>query len=130
MKGKLVNKYNRISKSTGNVVRTYVYEVTSFTPDELAEYQLTQGINYRESEESGNPLYFTSTFEGNYVDIVKAKSKDRTTGLMTDVYRPISSEDFELKRSMLTAANRQATTPVVTAKPAAAAKIDVNDAEF
>lgn len=130
MKATLVNKYNRISKTTGKVVRTYVYEVVSATADELTEYEITQGVNYRVSEDSGNPLFFTSQFEGNQVELMKGKSKDRITGILTDVYRPLSSEEFELKRDIMQK-SLGSTNPVASVvNKAKAETIDVSGAEF
>jgi hypothetical protein len=100
MKAGLINKYNK------NGVRIYVYKVTAATTDELVDYELTQGMNYR-TDEDGSPLYFTSNFEGNVVDLVKSKTKDRVTGQLVDAYRPLSSEVFELQRSIITASMRQ-----------------------
>lgn len=107
MKAVLVNKYNKVA-SSGNVVRMYVYKVTTATTDELLDYELTQGVNYR-TDEDGSPLYFTTNFEGNAVDLVKSKTKDRVSGQLTDAYRPLSSEVFELQRSIITTALRQPT---------------------
>lgn len=126
MKASLVNKYNTVSKTTGNLVRMYVYQINSATADEIAEFQLIQGINYR--EEDGIPLFFTTSFEGNYVDLVKGKRKDPATGVLTEAFRAISSEDFELKRSILTAPARTATMPVVN--KAAASKIEITNPDF
>ena len=122
------NKYNKLSKN-GNVVRTYVYKVVSATADELADYQATQNVNYREDED-GSPLFYTINFEGNVVDIVKGKTKDQVTGVLTDVYRALSSEDFELKRSILTAPSpvmsiKSAVTVTKTAEP-----IDVDNIDY
>jgi hypothetical protein len=127
MKAKLVNKYNKVSETTGSIVRVYVYSVISATADELADYQATQTA-YKEDED-GNPLYFTTTFEGNLVDIVKGKTKDRLTGSLVDTWRPLSSEDFELKRSIMTASTRTASVaPAVVKKTAAPIAID--DVEY
>jgi len=112
MKANLVNKYNKVA-SSGNVVRMYVYKVTSATTDELLDYELTQGVNYR-TDEDGSPLYFTTNFEGNVVDLVKSKTKDRVSGQLTDAYRPLSSEVFELQRSIITTAMRQPTVRPVS----------------
>jgi len=112
MKAGLVNKYNKVA-SSGNLVRMYVYKVTSATNDELLDYELTQGVNYR-TDEDGSPLYFTTNFEGNVVDLVKSKTKDRVSGQLTDAYRPLSSEVFELQRSIITTAMRQPTVRPVS----------------
>lgn len=126
MKATLVNKYNTVSKTTGNLVRMYVYQINSATADEIAEFQLIQGINYR--EEDGVPLFFTTSFEGNYVDLVKGKRKDPATGVLTEAFRAISSEDFELKRSILTAPARTATVPVINR--ATAGKVEITNPDF
>jgi hypothetical protein len=113
MKGKLINKYNTVSESTGRSIRVYTYKVHSYSADELAEFQLTQGANYRSEEGTGEPLFFTTNFEGNNVEIVRSKSYDPQTGQLVDAFKSIGSEDFELKRSMLEGDRRAAesTTP-------------------
>lgn len=126
MKAQLVNKYNKVA-STGNVVRIYVYKVTAATADELLDYEVTQGVNFR-VDEDGSPLYFTSNFEGNVVDLVKSKTKDRLTGQLTDAYRPLSSEVFELQRSIITSAMR--TPSISVASKASVASIDTAAAEI
>lgn len=126
MKAGLVNKYNKVA-SSGNVVRMYVYKVTAATTDELLDYELTQGVNYR-TDEDGSPLYFTTNFEGNVVDLVKSKTKDRVSGVLTDAYRPLSSEVFELQRSIITTAMRQPT--VSTVSKASIASIDTAAADI
>lgn len=100
MKAKLINKYDKVTK-VGTVARIYVYKVVAATADELTDFQLSQGVNYKEDED-GSPLFFTTNFEGNHVDLVKGKTKDRTSGMLVDVYRAMSGEDFELKRSIYT----------------------------
>jgi hypothetical protein len=126
MKAVLINKYNKVA-SSGNVVRMYVYKVTAANTDELLDYELTQGVNYR-TDEDGSPLYFTTNFEGNAVDLVKSKTKDRVTGQLTDAYRPLSSEVFELQRSIITSAMRQPT--VSTVSKASIASIDTAAADI
>ncbi len=124
MKANLINKYNTVSKKTGQLVRVFVYKVVSATSDELADFEITQGVNYR-IDEDGSPLFFTSNFEGNTVDLLKSKVRNRETGQLEEAYRVLSTEDFELKRSVITAS---VTAPVVRVAPkAAATKIDVSD---
>ena len=131
MKAVNVNKYNKISKTTGNLIRVYVYKITQATAAELADYQLTQGINYKTDAEDGSPLFFTQAFEGNVIDLVKAKVKDRTTGTLVDAYRPMCSEDFELKRSTYANIARQSIAiPSVAAISTNSAKIDVDNTNF
>jgi hypothetical protein len=128
MKATLINKYNKLA-STGNIVRMYVYKVIAGTADEVADFQSTQGVNYREDED-GSPLYFTTNFEGNVVDLVKSKAKDRETGDLIDAWRPLSSEDFELKRSIITASSRVATPATAVTVKKVAAPIVVDDVEY
>ena len=128
MRAQLINKYNKVSQA-GNVVRMYVYKVVAGTADEVADFQATQGDNYREDED-GSPLYFTTTFEGNVVDIVKGKTKDRLTGVLVDVYRPLSSEDFELKRSIMTPRPVASTIATGITTKKAAESINIDDVEY
>lgn len=107
MKGKLINKYGTISEKTGKPVRVYVYKVHSYTADELADYQLVLGKSYRNEEGTGEPLFYTPVFEGNNIEIVKSKGYDET-GKLVDAYKPLGSEDFELKRSMIDSERRAA----------------------
>jgi hypothetical protein len=100
MRANLINKYDKVTK-LGTVARIYVYKVVTATDTELIDFELSQGVNYKVDEE-GSPLFFTTNFEGNFVDLVKGKTKDRTSGMLVDAYRPMSSEDFELKRSIYT----------------------------
>jgi len=112
MKASLINKYNKVSEK-GNLVRIYVYKITSGTADEVEDFENVQGINYR-VDEDGSPLFFTSNFEGNHVDLVKSKSKDKLTNTYSDVYRAMSSEIFELQRSMMTTPSSTILQRVVT----------------
>jgi len=100
MRANLINKYDKVTK-LGTVARIYVYKVVTATDAELTDFELSQGVNYKIDEE-GSPLFFTTNFEGNAVDLVKGKTKDRTSGMLVDAYRSMSSEDFELKRSIYT----------------------------
>ena len=100
MKAQLINKYDKVTK-VGTVARIYVYKVVNATDAELTDFQLSQGVNYKEDED-GSPLFFTTNFECNFVDLVKGKTKDRTSGMLVDTYRAMSGEDFELKRSIYT----------------------------
>lgn len=100
MKASLINKYNKVSQAD-NLVRIYVYKITSGTADEVEDFKDVQGINYR-VDENGSPLFFTSSFEGNYVDLVKSKAKNKLTNTYSNVYRAMSSEMFELQRNMMT----------------------------
>jgi len=112
MKASLINKYNKVSEK-GNLVRIYVYKITSGTADEVEDFENVQGINYR-VDEDGSPLFFTSNFEGNRVDLVRSKSKDKLTNTYSDVYRAMSSEIFELQRSMMTTPSSTILQRVVT----------------
>ena len=124
MKATLINKYNTVSKTSGNLVRVFVYKVVSATADELADFEITQGVNYR-VDEDGLPLFFASNFEGNNVDLLKSKVRNRNTGMLEEAYRVLSTEEFELKRSVITAS---VSAPVVRVAPkAAASKIEVAD---
>lgn len=131
MKGKLINKYSKVSESTGKSIRVYTYKVHSYTADELADFQLTQGANYRQEEGTGEPLFFTTNFEGNNVEIVKSRGYEAETGRLVDVFKAIGSEDFELKRSMLESDRRAAdvsASPRIT--PNRRVVVDHNDAAF
>lgn len=136
MKANLINKYYKRDKVTGQFavnsvgqrIKVYVYEITSATGAELTDYELHQGVNFVRDEETGRPLFYTTNFEGNHVDIVKAKGKNKD-GALVSIYRALSSEDFELKRSNYERGN----TPVVSIPAVnvnAATQIDTSGAEF
>ena len=136
MKANLINKYYKRDKATGQFavnslgqrIKVYVYEIISATAAELTDYELHQGVNFVRDEETGRPLFYTTNFEGNHVDIVKAKGKARTGELVT-IYRALSSEDFELKRSNYERSNTQV-MPVANVSATAVSSIDTSGAEF
>jgi hypothetical protein len=100
MRATLKNKYDKAT-SSGQLARRYVYMITSATPEELLDFEITQGKYYVTDEETGLPLLNSSIFEGNEVTIVKGKTKNKQ-GQLVDVFRPMGSEDFELKRGVYT----------------------------
>jgi len=107
MKATLINKYDR----DGRTQYVYMVDASKCTADEIADYQLTKGEYYRHQD--GNPLHFTSSFEGNNVHLVKGKTYVKN-GNLVDGFKAISSEDFELKRSEY----RKTLNPVdTTARP-------------
>jgi len=127
MKAVKINSYYK----AGTTTRVHVYKIVQATSAEIADYQLTQGANYKFDTEDNAPLFFTTSFEGNNVDLVKGKAKDRTTGALIDVYRAICSEDFELKRGMYSSMARQSTMiPRITPNINNAAPVSVDNTEF
>ena len=116
MKAKRINKYRKWSDKANNYITMYVYKVISASPAELEDYETTQAENYV-ADEDGTPLYFSPQFEGNLIDLEKSKAKD-DKGNLRDVYKAVSSEDFELKRSVydkpvVTASSMPALKPLV-----------------
>jgi len=99
-------KINRYATTTANntIMDMYVYEIYEANAEELVDFELTQGKYYKTSDK-GLPILQSSSFEGNDVEIVKGKRKDSKTGVLTDAYKAIASEDTEFKRI---AYNRQA----------------------
>jgi hypothetical protein len=133
MKGKLINKYSTTSKTTGAPVTMYVYDVLDYTADELADYQLTLNQNGQDNyrtNEKGEPLFFTSQFEGNNIEIVKGKTYDGDTNNLVDRYRPLSSEDFELKRSLMSRQMQPVAAAPARVRPNRKAVTDSQDAAF
>ena len=65
MKARKLNSY-RSSKS-GNIV--YRYEVSG-TATELENYKVSQGNNYVESDTTGKPLWFTTRYAGESVNLI------------------------------------------------------------
>lgn len=69
LRGQFSRNYRK--KGTGTPV--FVYKVTG-TDDELAEYELNQDSNLRKDEEDGSPLFFTTRYTGDNINIVKTQS--------------------------------------------------------
>ena len=65
MKARKLNSY-RSSKS-GNIV--YRYEVSG-TTTELENYKVSQGEKYVESDTTGKPLWFTTRYAGESVNLI------------------------------------------------------------
>jgi hypothetical protein len=127
MKAVKINSYYK----QGTTTRVHVYKIVQATSAEIADYQLTQGANYKFDTEDNAPLFFTTSFEGNSIEILKGKAKDRTTGLLVDAYRAICSEDFELKRSAYTSMIVQSSiAPRITPNINNAAPVSVDNTEF
>jgi len=64
MKGKFRNSY--VSKNGNDV---FVYEVQG-TKDELAMYKETQAENFREDDVTGTPLFFSTSWMGDNVNLL------------------------------------------------------------
>jgi len=128
MKATISNKYNKLSKN-GNVLRVYVYKITEATKDELLDFQEVQGGNYREDLEDQAPLFYhIGEFEGDNVDLVRGKSLNKETGVYSDVYKVMSDEMFELKRSVVTQSMKKPVQRVVT--KSATSNIVVTDGDM
>jgi len=52
---------------------TFRYAVTG-TAEELTAYKTTQGVNYREDDVTGEPLFFTVRYAGKSVNLITTKS--------------------------------------------------------
>jgi hypothetical protein len=52
---------------------TFRYAVTG-TAEELAAYKTAQGMNYREDDITGEPLFFTVRYAGKSVNLITTKS--------------------------------------------------------
>lgn len=115
MKAKRVNKYRKYSDKLNDWTTVYVYKVIVATPEELEDYETTQAENFV-ADDDGLPLFFSPQFEGNMIDLEKSKSKD-AKGNLRDSYKAVSSEDFELKRSVYDKPAQSASIP--TLKPLA-----------
>ena len=96
MRAKKINRYTTLTEA-GNPVDMYVYEIYEATADELVDFELTQGQYYKVSDR-GLPILQSASFEGNDVEVIKGKRKDRKTGVTYDAYKPLASEDTEFKR--------------------------------
>ena len=68
MKGKFIRNYR-----SKNGTPTFVYEVEG-SKAELEAYQEAQGVHYREDEDTGKPLFFTTRFAGNRIDLIVTAS--------------------------------------------------------
>jgi hypothetical protein len=117
------NQYTKIAKN-GLPIDMYVYTVVEGTPEELADYAVTQGVNYREDNASRMPLYHSTRFYGDQITLVKGKSK--VGSVLVDAYRPMTNENFELKRVILTNEVKTPVASVAVARPT----IDMGDASL
>ena len=115
MRAKRVNKYRKYSDKLNDWTTVYVYKVIMASPEELEDYETTQAENFV-ADDDGLPLFFSPQFEGNMIDLEKSKSKD-AKGNLRDSYKAVSSEDFELKRSVYDKPAQSASIP--TLKPLA-----------
>lgn len=111
MKAKRVNKYRKYSDKLNDWTTVYVYKVIVATPEELEDYETTQAENFV-ADDDGLPLFFSPQFEGNMIDLEKSKSKD-AKGNLRDSYKAVSSEDFELKRSVYDKPAQSASIPAL-----------------
>jgi hypothetical protein len=118
--GTLINEYARKTKN-GNIVTINVYEIDKkqATADELADFELTQGVHYKESD-NGNPIYQSLNWVGDVARIVKSKSYDENNNLV-DAYKVMGTEDFRFKKMVYTeqisSMGTKSTTEVVADKP-------------
>ena len=71
MKAKFSSNYKK-SDNNGGYRNVFVYTVNG-SQQEIAEYQETQGVNYREND-NGQPLFFSNTFAGTGVNLIKTQS--------------------------------------------------------
>ena len=68
MKAKFLNSYRK-SDNNGGYRNIFRYTVSG-SQQEIAEYQEAQGVYYREHD-NGQPLFFSNTFAGTTVNLVK-----------------------------------------------------------
>ena len=78
MKAKFLGSYRN---GNGNLV--FRYEVNG-TATEIENYKVSQGDNYRESDTTGKPLYFTSRFVGNDAKLI-ITSKGKVVADMSEL---------------------------------------------
>ena len=71
MKAKFSSNYKK-ADNNGGYRNVFVYTVNG-SQQEIAEYQETQGVNYREND-NGQPLFFSNTFAGNGINLIKTQS--------------------------------------------------------
>ena len=71
MKAKFSSNYKK-SDNNGGYRNVFVYTVNG-SQQEIAEYQETQGVNYREND-NGQPLFFSNTFAGTGINLIKTQS--------------------------------------------------------
>lgn len=137
IKARKINRYSKIAKN-GKRVTVFVMEVFQATAEQLADMQKTLGSNYKVNSETGLPLLYTTTFEGNIAEVVKSSTyvTDPVTKVRTLVpdYKILAGEDLELKRSIYqeaTADNSVSIVPVTAAVSVNAAEgISESDSEF
>ena len=120
--GTMINEYSRKSKKDpNNTVTIHVYEIdrSQATADELADFELTQGSYYKESD-NGNPIFQSIEWVGEVAKIVKSKSYN-DKGELVDSYKLMGTEDFKFKKMVYTAQISafapKTTTSVVAQKP-------------
>jgi hypothetical protein len=67
MKANFSLVYPKVTKT--GVIDVFVYQVSG-TDEQLNAYKHAQGINYREDETTGKPLFFTPQYVGDEVTII------------------------------------------------------------
>ena len=73
IKARKINRYSKIAKN-GKRVTVFVMEVFQATAEQLADMQKTLGSRYKVNSETGLPLLYTTTFEGNIAEVVKGST--------------------------------------------------------
>jgi hypothetical protein len=73
MKAIYKGAYTKRNATTGVVSDVFRYGVSG-TPEEIAAYKADQGDNFRTDDKTGEPLFFTTRFAGNSVNLVKTKA--------------------------------------------------------
>lgn len=68
LKAKKLNSYGKIDRN-GNPIDIFVYKLTG-TKSALARYEEIQGDNYREDEETGDVLYFSTRYFGDTGEVI------------------------------------------------------------
>lgn len=114
MKARKTGSYMTTIKTgprAGQKVKMTVYTIYSATEDQLELFELVQGDNFKVNDD-GYPILISVDYEGDWVTIEPGK-KTNKNGDLEDTYRAVPSEDFELKRQILT--QRVAPEPAIVA---------------
>ena len=85
LKGKFLSNYRKPTIVNGlkTVVTVFRYTVHG-TDKELQEFEEIQGDNYKVDDETGEPLYFTTRYIADNVELTVSKNKDGDKRIVVD----------------------------------------------
>lgn len=130
MRAKFLGSYRN---ANGNLV--FRYEVSG-TVTEIENYKVSQGDNYRESDTTGKPLYFTSRYVGDNAKlIITSKGKvvadmselEQANSLIAQFPGPLGDAIAKATAEKILGGNKAAANAVVNATTQAPMEIPNED---